>query len=377
MAKEPLKIDDSQKKKVILNRLDMSFGELLNMYKEGELIIRPEYQRAFRWDSTKQSAFIESILLDLPIPSIFVYSTVEDNTYELLDGLQRLSTVFAFMRELKSKDGKSDKRNGFRLKQAPLLPELVGKAYDGLHIKTQRAIKRRYIRMDILSSQSSEDVKYEFFKRINSNSERLSDQEMRNCIYHGEYNSSIVALADEISGNQKYVDFIFELSDKKKDNMYLEELILRYYAFADTKKLEQFNKEVKAYSDPRYLDYFMQMVNQNKEPFIKQEFLEKIELLDSLYEHCPKSLRNIFRNPNTGHFTRGIYDCIMQGLYSCWDIIGLSKDRISHEKRQNLKEKIEKFKTEIVPKQYKEINEDFWKPTIELIDMAKEFFSQS
>ena len=169
MAEELLRIDDSQKKKVILNHLDMSFGELLNMYKEGELIINPEYQRAFRWDKNLQSAFIESILLDLPIPSIFVYSTVEDNTYELLDGLQRLSTVFAFMGELKNKEQKQSKGNKFKISKVSLLPELKGKGYNDLHIKTQRAIKRRYIRMDILSSQSSADVKDEFFKRIHSN----------------------------------------------------------------------------------------------------------------------------------------------------------------------------------------------------------------
>ena len=85
-------------------RMDMSFGEIINMYRDKEIIISPEYQRAFRWDEQRQSDFIESILLGIPFPSIFV-ATNPDGKWELIDGLQRVSTVLSFFNELKDEEG--------------------------------------------------------------------------------------------------------------------------------------------------------------------------------------------------------------------------------------------------------------------------------
>ena len=81
------------------DRMDISFGELINLYKNNELIIKPEYQRLFRWNNKQKTALIESILLGIPIPPIFV---AEDNNgvWELVDGLQRVSTFISFFGEL-------------------------------------------------------------------------------------------------------------------------------------------------------------------------------------------------------------------------------------------------------------------------------------
>ncbi len=81
------------------DRMDISFGELINMYKAGELVIRPEYQRLFRWTRTQKTALIESILLGIPVPPVFV---AEDGNgiWELVDGLQRVSTIVSFFGEL-------------------------------------------------------------------------------------------------------------------------------------------------------------------------------------------------------------------------------------------------------------------------------------
>lgn len=79
-------------KTVRTRSLDLSFNELLDMYKDGELIIDPEYQRLFRWSEVQQSRFIESLLLEMPIPPIFVVEQ-EEGKYELIDGLQRVSDI--------------------------------------------------------------------------------------------------------------------------------------------------------------------------------------------------------------------------------------------------------------------------------------------
>lgn len=92
---------DAQIKEMKITSLDISFNELADMYNDGELIINPDYQRLFRWDIGKQSRFIESLLLEMPIPPIYVIE-IEDGKYELIDGLQRISTYLCFRGNFKS-----------------------------------------------------------------------------------------------------------------------------------------------------------------------------------------------------------------------------------------------------------------------------------
>ena len=90
-------------KSVRTRSLDLSFNELVDMYKNGELIIAPDYQRLFRWSEANQSRFIESLLLEMPIPPIFVVE-LEEGVYELIDGLQRISSYLHFRGELAGYD---------------------------------------------------------------------------------------------------------------------------------------------------------------------------------------------------------------------------------------------------------------------------------
>ena len=87
------------------DRLDMSFGELMSMYDDEELVIDPEFQRLFRWDQDQKTRFIESLLLGIPIPSIFVAEN-QEGKWEIVDGLQRLSTVLSFFGKLKNNNEK-------------------------------------------------------------------------------------------------------------------------------------------------------------------------------------------------------------------------------------------------------------------------------
>lgn len=88
-----------ERKRLSSDRLDISFGELINLYKNKELIIRPEYQRLFRWSHKQRTALIESILLSIPIPPIFVAED-KNGVWELVDGLQRVSTFISFFGDL-------------------------------------------------------------------------------------------------------------------------------------------------------------------------------------------------------------------------------------------------------------------------------------
>ena len=91
------------KKAIKTDSYPMSIGEIVNLYKEGDLVIFPEYQRYFRWSDKQKSEFIESIILDIPIPPIFVSSNA-DGRWDIIDGLQRTSTILEFMGILKKRE---------------------------------------------------------------------------------------------------------------------------------------------------------------------------------------------------------------------------------------------------------------------------------
>lgn len=204
------------------DRLDMSYGEIINMYENEELIINPEFQRLFRWKEYQKTRFIESILLGIPTPPIFVAEDKEGK-WELVDGLQRLSTVLSFFGLLKYGE-----KNNWKLEKGDLVEELEGYDKDTLPLIFQRNIKRAYCRVEIIKWDSQLDMRYELFNRLNTGGSTLTEQEIRNCIFRGnttEFNDYLNRLAC----NSSFID-ITNVSQTKKDELYLEELILRFTA---------------------------------------------------------------------------------------------------------------------------------------------------
>jgi uncharacterized protein DUF262 len=175
------------RKEIVSDGYDMSIGELMNLYRDGEIKIDPDFQRLFRWEITRKTRFIESILLGLPLPPIFVYQS-KDSKWELIDGLQRVSTILEFSENLKDSDGNA-------VSPAPLegtrfLPSLVDKKWsptneeagDGIGNDLQLQIKRARMRVEILKQESDPQAKFELFQRLNTGGASLSEQEVRNCV---------------------------------------------------------------------------------------------------------------------------------------------------------------------------------------------------
>ncbi|MCI5162446.1 MAG: DUF262 domain-containing protein [Candidatus Electrothrix sp. AX5] len=124
------------------DRLDMSFGELINMYDAGELIIDPEFQRYFRWGIYQRTRFLESILCGIPIPSIFMAED-DNGRWEVVDGLQRISTVLSFFGKLIGDE--SIKKNGWAMPEGDIVKNLADRTVDDLPLKFQLNIKRSSI----------------------------------------------------------------------------------------------------------------------------------------------------------------------------------------------------------------------------------------
>lgn len=206
------------------DRVDMSFGEIINMYKEDEIIISPEYQRAFRWDIQRQTDFIESILLGIPFPSIFV-ATNADGTWELIDGLQRVSTVLSFFGELKISE-----KNHLTLRSGSIVPELENITIETLPLDLKLTIKRTPCRVEIIQKDSHFEMRYELFKRLNTGGEGLTRQEIRNCIFRGFENYRY--FSDIITACSANPDFreIINISNEAEEKMMYEELFLRFFS---------------------------------------------------------------------------------------------------------------------------------------------------
>ncbi|MBZ0136123.1 MAG: DUF262 domain-containing protein [Planctomycetes bacterium] len=208
--------------------LDQSFNELLDMYADAELIISPEYQRLFRWSLGKQSRFIESLLLELPVPPLYVIETA-DGVYELIDGLQRLSSYLHFRGELQKLDEPGEKLVGFSLEECDIAPELNGKSYQDLPSSLRIRLKRSYVRVEVIRKESDQRLRYFMFKRLNTGGELLSEQELRNCtirLLSTTFNDFLA----EMSGYPAYKLCISNVSDNKVQAKYDQELVLRFFA---------------------------------------------------------------------------------------------------------------------------------------------------
>ena len=175
------------RKKVVTDGYDMSVGELINLYNNNELKIDPVFQRLFRWDDERKTRFVESLLLGIPLPPIFVFQD-DKGVWELIDGLQRLSTVLQLTGDLKGE--RAAELGSLVLNGTRFLPSLNGKRWqesaegadDGLPQTLQIGIKRARLRVEILKNESDVTAKFELFQRLNTGGAELSEQEVRNSI---------------------------------------------------------------------------------------------------------------------------------------------------------------------------------------------------
>lgn len=210
---------------------DMSLGEIVSLYRDSELIINPAYQRLFRWDETRKTRFIESLLLGIPVPSIFVFQNA-DGTWELVDGLQRLSTVLEFMGLLKGPSGSVSPAS--TLEATTLLPSLSGKVWDensenSIGRAQQISLKRARMRVEILKKESDPQVKYELFQRLNTGGIELSDQEVRSSIML-MVSPSFYQFMESASNNSDLIETT-AITDKAVREGRHSELILRLLAY--------------------------------------------------------------------------------------------------------------------------------------------------
>lgn len=252
---------------------DLSFRELVSMYKDGDLE-KPELQRKYVWTKNEASRFIDSILLGLPVPSIFLAKT-PDNKRLIVDGYQRIMTVYDYMEGIFSGDGKV-----FRLSNSDNIhSEWRGKAYTELSEEQRRIIRTSPIHAIIFEQKHPQDDTgmYQIFERINTSGRALKPQEIRNCVYHGKYNK----LLCELNKEEIWRKIIgTEIEDSRMADI---ELILRFFAFCNI--LERGEMEQTQINLIKYLNVFMKERTEANDEILHEDKKMFIDTMNFLYDN--------------------------------------------------------------------------------------------
>lgn len=250
---------ESRAREIRTDGYSMSIGEVITLCRDGDIDIHPEFQRIFRWKPAQKSRLIESILLGIPIPPIFV-SQRDDGVWDVIDGVQRLSTVLEFTQNYRDEDGRA--LPGFKLEAGEYLSDMAGftwaatgsdldvaadGAEDGLTESgtsgpnsegpvgegkefddvLRRDFKRAKLEFRIIAKGSDASAKYDLFQRLNSGSV-LSPQEARNCLMV-MINQNMFHLVRTLAGTHPF-EASLQLSERQAEQAYSQELVLRFFA---------------------------------------------------------------------------------------------------------------------------------------------------
>jgi Protein of unknown function DUF262 len=219
---------DNHRRSVDTDYFDLSIREIVRMVEENEIKVAPAYQRQFRWKEDVQSALIESLLLGLPIPAIFV-ATNRDGTWDVVDGLQRICTILKFFGvDIPDSEEHQFSKAPLKLGAMSQLTNFTNIRYSDLPMPIRLMLGKRYIRVQVLSDKSDPDVRFELFQRLNAGAVALTPQEIRSCVFRGPFNTLIEELAD-------YPDYkaLLKLQAKDQRDGTTEEIVLKFFAYLD------------------------------------------------------------------------------------------------------------------------------------------------
>lgn len=230
---------DGERRMVSFDSYDMTVRQILEMFEEEAIYVPPDYQRQFVWDAARESQLIESIFLGIPVPSLFM-ATNSDSTWEIVDGVQRLSTIAHFMSEKDGIQTKINREDPLALTGIEKLSEMDGLTFAQLSKPLRLLLQTRPIRVTVLNDKSDLSVRFDLFERLNTGGVSLTNQEIRNCIFRGKFNDEIKKLA-------KNADFCTAVRLKESDlkNGTPEEYVLRFFAYLDDR--DSFEHSVKGF----------------------------------------------------------------------------------------------------------------------------------
>lgn len=255
--------------------IDISTNEIMSLIESKEMIIQPDYQRLFRWDNEQKSKLIESIILELPIPEIYVIEN-HDGIFELIDGLQRVSSITQFVNpHILNLDP-------LILNGCDIIHELNGHSYEQLPLRLRLRLKRAVLRTVIIKRQSKSHLRYQMFKRLNTGGSNLSEQEIRNVTARmiGEKGAAFYEFIQRCASNPFYQEYTETISESDLAKRINEEFVIRF--FAGLHSTSSFKGNL-----TEWLNSYMEDVLLEKIPF---DYEQKEEIFKETFQSLAESL---------------------------------------------------------------------------------------
>jgi hypothetical protein len=257
---------EKKQRELLTSTIDYNLESLTTLITKRVIDLEPKYQRRFRWDDKRKSKLIESFLMNVPIPPIFLNED-DFGKYSVIDGKQRLSAINDFV------TGK------LTLKDLEVFKDLNGLNMFDLPIEFQNSVKiRATVRAIIILRQSDKDIKYEVFQRLNTGGVKLNAQEIRNSAFPGLLNDKILDLSEE-----KHFQKVLGIKSKTKSRIYQEmkdaELILRFFALR--KNWATYGGGLKTVLD-KFLDE-NKSIKADKVSELENEFKSTLELVETIF----------------------------------------------------------------------------------------------
>ncbi len=307
---------EKKQRELLTSTIDYNLEGLTNLITKRVIDLAPKYQRRFRWDDNRKSKLIESFLMNVPVPPIFLNED-DFGKYSVIDGKQRLSAIHEFI------GGK------LTLKGLVVFKDLNGLNFFDLPIEFQNSLKiRATVRAIIILRQSDKDIKYEVFQRLNTGGVKLNAQEIRNSAFPSLLNDKILDLSED-----KTFHKMMGIKSKAKSRIYQEmkdaELVLRFFALKDSFK--SYSGGLKNILD-NYLDK-NQNLKEEKILELEKHFKETLEKVQIIFGNDGAFRRWITSsNKWKQQISAPIYDMQMFALY------GKNKEQLIENKENILRD---------------------------------------
>jgi hypothetical protein len=301
-----------EKRRLNTETYDFTVSTLVD-YLNNEHIVIPEFQRGYVWNRAQASRLIESLIINCPIPVIFL-SQNPDETLAVIDGNQRLNSIKLFIAD------------EFELRGLTAYPELEGYKFSELDPRFQRHIQNRTVRCIVILKDTHPQIKFDVFERLNTGSVKLNAHELRHGIHAGPFMDKL----EKLGNNKLFKELTLNKTDKR---MKADELVLRFFAFAEnwrnyTKPLVSF---LNNYSENN------RMANEQKLNEIESDFISTLSKADlALSKFAFKTYDSSNKNAK---FNAALFDAQMISFYE----LNPSDDKVKKLASKNFINKNQEF----------------------------------
>lgn len=272
---------EAQRRRVDFDTYDVTVDELLRRVSKGRIDIAPIYQRQFRWPTGRQSRLVESVLLGIPVPPLFMATNTNagvGSSWEVVDGLQRLLSLVNFAGDQDARDAAGLTGQPSTLKDLEKLTDFEGLTFEDLPPDIRAGLEDRPLKVIVLNDKSDLQVRFDLFERLNTGGIILSPHEIRQSVYRGDFINTLA----ELSETDVFKNFVVLPESRWKDGT-PQDFVLRFFAFL--KKYKSFSHSVQDFLN----DFASEMVKSGLTEDDKNTFFGTFSFLNAVFPNGLKT----------------------------------------------------------------------------------------